>query len=228
MNLTQVSTLARAVREKEKTEKVSASRKREILSAIKRQNSRATEKTVVQMLALPIIERESVRIQKDESVRHETTFNKEQEALLEEVKSLISHTHPNPSLAQVFEYLAKHLIRTKTGKGKKNSSAKSTVTAAAAVSPASNSNESTPTSNQPSITTDPRYIPEKTKKLIRQKHPTCAYKHEGQSCGSTFQLQFDHIQSIWAGGTSEPENLQRLCSAHNRSKYREETRIRRR
>lgn len=101
LNLMQISTLARAVREKEKTTTVSAVEKREILEAIKSQNVLKSEQTIAHMLDVPVKNREIKRVQQDESVRMEITFSNEQMELFAQVKSLISHTHPNPSMVEL-------------------------------------------------------------------------------------------------------------------------------
>jgi hypothetical protein len=41
----------------------------------------------------------------------------------------------------------------------------------------------------------------------------------GKRCQSTYQLQFDHIHPVHAGGGNNQENLQLLCAIHNRLKY---------
>lgn len=43
---------------------------------------------------------------------------------------------------------------------------------------------------------------------------------DGTICGSTFQLEIDHIQPKFAGGSDEAENLRLLCRAHNQHRYR--------
>ena len=58
-----------------------------------------------------------------------------------------------------------------------------------------------------------RYISETTKKLV--------FSRDGgvcQCCGSTFELEYDHITPYSCGGSSEPSNIQLLCQSCNRSK----------
>lgn len=56
-------------------------------------------------------------------------------------------------------------------------------------------------------------IPEDVRRLVwRRDGGRC------QTCGSDELLQFDHIIPIARGGSSEPENLQLLCSICNRNK----------
>jgi 5-methylcytosine-specific restriction endonuclease McrA len=39
-----------------------------------------------------------------------------------------------------------------------------------------------------------------------------------RNCGSTVELQFDHVIPVSMGGNSEPDNLQILCGPCNRRK----------
>ncbi|WP_298341834.1 HNH endonuclease [Ferrimicrobium sp.] len=56
-------------------------------------------------------------------------------------------------------------------------------------------------------------IPEDVKQLVMVRDGAkCAY------CGSTVDIQFDHIIPISLGGSSNPENLQILCGPCNRRK----------
>jgi hypothetical protein len=61
----------------------------------------------------------------------------------------------------------------------------------------------------------------KRKKIILEKHSCCQFKNPatGRVCGSTFNLQVDHIHPKWDGGGNEPQNLRVLCRAHNRFRY---------
>jgi len=223
LNLMQVSALARAVREKEKTTHVSIKEKREIIETIKSQDLAKSEATIAKMLDIPIKTKETKRIQQDGSVRRELTFSKEQEELLEQVKSLMSHVNPNPTFPEMFEYLAKRYVKEKVGTPKpvdmnsieaKASSERldlrTQVTAKMAVTPKS-------------LSKDIRYVSASNRKQLFQKQGCCQWRKDGEICGSKFQLQTDHIQPIWADGTSEPPNLQLLCGFHNRLKYRRES-----
>lgn len=213
LNLSQLSAVARAVREKQKTASVSLEDKRELIHAIQSQDLLTSEQTIAQMLDLPVKEKEIKLFQQDESVRIELTLSKQQYALLEEVKALMSHVNPNPTVSDLFEYLAKRWIKQKTG---------------AVGSVTENKNQKTVTAKMAveknrAAASNKRYIPSAIRKQILQRSTGCQWKTEGKQCGSRFQPQIDHIQPIWAGGESTPENLQLLCAHHNRMKYRIES-----
>jgi hypothetical protein len=58
-----------------------------------------------------------------------------------------------------------------------------------------------------------RAIPKDVQQYVWQRdRGTC------QNCGSTSELQFDHVISVAYGGGSTPENLQLLCGPCNRRK----------
>ena len=62
------------------------------------------------------------------------------------------------------------------------------------------------------------------RKEVLNRDRCCQFKDPktGKICGDTRFPQVDHIQSIWAGGTNDPLNLQQLCAKHNQYKYRKE------
>jgi hypothetical protein len=76
---------------------------------------------------------------------------------------------------------------------------------------------------QRAFTRENAYVTPATKRAVFQRdHDGCQWQTDGKKCGSRFQLELDHIQPIWAGGTSEIENLRILCRAHNQLKYKKE------
>jgi 5-methylcytosine-specific restriction endonuclease McrA len=61
--------------------------------------------------------------------------------------------------------------------------------------------------------TQSRYVSESTKKIV--------YTRDGgicQCCGSSTNLEYDHIIPYSCGGSSDPSNIQLLCLPCNRSK----------
>ena len=62
------------------------------------------------------------------------------------------------------------------------------------------------------------------RKEVLNRDKYCQFKDPktGKICGNARFPQVDHIQSIWAGGTNNPLNLQQLCAKHNQYKYRKE------
>lgn len=62
------------------------------------------------------------------------------------------------------------------------------------------------------------------KKFVLRRDRCCQYEDPitKKQCGSRWNLQIDHIEPRWAGGSNELENLRLLCALHNRSRYREQ------
>jgi len=64
-------------------------------------------------------------------------------------------------------------------------------------------------------------IPRSLKRLVFQKaHSQCQYPTPRGLCGSRHQLEMDHIQPVFAGGTNDPDNLRLVCRAHNQYRYK--------
>ena len=67
----------------------------------------------------------------------------------------------------------------------------------------------------------------KTRKFVLQRDKCCQFvsPQTGKQCGSTWQLQVDHIQPRWAEGSNDPRNLRVLCGQHNRYRYQRENKF---
>ena len=72
-----------------------------------------------------------------------------------------------------------------------------------------------------------RSIAASVRREIFTKYKSCQFVNHttGQSCNSQWQLQIEHIQPIWAGGSDHIDNLSLLCSQHNRLRYRQQSGI---
>ncbi|WP_374079421.1 HNH endonuclease [Bdellovibrio bacteriovorus] len=77
------------------------------------------------------------------------------------------------------------------------------------------------------ISNQRRYIPLPVRRTVFQRDQCCQHidKNTGKKCSSRWQLQVDHVQPVWAGGRNALENLQLLCSAHNKLKYSRESNL---
>ncbi len=83
------------------------------------------------------------------------------------------------------------------------------------------------TSSEPSQGTSPsrgippsRFIPQAIRdKIFKRDGGKCAFTSPGgQRCGSTWNIQVDHIIPFALGGSNKPDNLQLLCRRHNQHK----------
>ena len=216
LNLTQVSIVAHSIRQKLKEEpgvRFTNEDKQDLLNKVKNQDTRETEKILAQELKLEIKVHEKQKIQSDESVRLEITLSKDEMETIDRVKDLISHMHPNPTWAEIINYLAREFVKRKDPLKKKTTSAAEVMTRQK-----SGVGEATPADQS-------RFISAEKRRAISHRDKSCRWKCGTEVCGSTFQLQIDHIQPVWAGGGNEVENLQALCSIHNQLKYKNESRI---
>lgn len=68
----------------------------------------------------------------------------------------------------------------------------------------------------------------KVRKEILSTKPCCHYRNPltKKICGSSFALEVEHTQPIWAEGSHHSENLTVLCSQHNKLKYRQQAQTR--
>jgi hypothetical protein len=188
-----------------------------------------TEQIVAKMLDIPIVKKAPPKIQQDGSMTGTYSFTPAQTEFYHRVELKMSHVNPNPQFEEVFEYLAKNFLSPEIKKERR--AAKKV--AISEVRPATGLESETqplrkPNSaeDEPRPYKDPAYISPQVRREIEQEQPSCRWLYpDGTMCESEFQLQIDHIKSIWAGGDSRKSNLQRLCGIHNRKKYRLEANI---
>jgi hypothetical protein len=185
------------------------------LDVIKNKTTENSQQALCAELDIKPIVKEKKRLQQDESVRLEITLNKDQMAIVQRAREVLSHTLPGATNAELFTYLAEFLIQKRDPLVKKPAKARAAKTPA---SEAEVKNTATPTR---------RKLPAATIRAVHQRDVCCQWRDRetGEICGTRFQTQADHIKPIWAGGSDELENMQILCAAHNRLKYRLEAGI---
>lgn len=81
---------------------------------------------------------------------------------------------------------------------------------------------------QPAQRRDQHKLTPRIRRFVLFRDRCCQWKNSasGEICGSTFDLEVDHIRALWAGGDDDVLNLQALCRVHNLQKYRAEAGIR--
>ena len=245
LNLSQVALVAQSIRQKQKEMpevKIKAEDKKVLLLSIKNQNFENSQKIISQTLDLEIKTFDRKVVQKDESVRMEVTFSKEQMQAFNKVKSLISHINPSASVVEVFDYLVKDYLKRKDPmqSGTKNNVKYRNVSEAemknellakpefAAMkldkSVTYKKNLAKPSisdiqssKNQASLNCRKR-VPISIKRAVwTRDQGKCQHFNPttGKTCGSPYLLEFDHLKRVRHGGDNHPSNLQLLCKAHN-------------
>ncbi len=210
INLSQISLVAQSLKQAKREAQVSgekfsatAEMKTQLLNQIKNEPIFKAQAIVAETLSLEIKSFEKKVVQRDESVRLEITFTKEEYELLQEMKSLISHKIPGATNKDI---MVEALTELKRRKDPARQVKNSRVSSAA----------------EPNLGSFAE-----VRRSVFRKDKCCQWRfNNGKLCGSTFQLQVDHIKSKWLGGENDESNLQLLCGAHNRMKYRQEIGLR--
>jgi 5-methylcytosine-specific restriction endonuclease McrA len=216
LNLSHLSLVAQGIKQKEKetSQKLSLNRRRELLDKIKSKSIETSEIIVAQELDLKIKPHEVCCRQKDESVRVEISFSKEEMTEIKRAQSLLSHQLFSPKYSELVMFLVRDTIKRKDPlqRAYRANPANQKSTPASVHTQHQNAS----TSSRPS-----RYIQTSKSTSVHERDKTCRWKDPKTQtvCDSTFQLQIDHINPLWAGGTNDFENLQLLCGVHNRLKY---------
>lgn len=252
INLSQVSMLAQAVRQKKKKvskDQVSKETKIFLLEQVKSLDLIATQKTLATHLDLEVKNNEKKTYQKDESLRVEITLTKDLQQNLERVKELISHQNPNPTMAELIQFLTTQFLdkkdplrKRKEVKHKQNDECKESDYSATVPTSCQKLKQTSMVSKQLALSVEKqtgsskanlnskskKSIPLNTKRQVFQRDHACQWitaktNQNGQiehtQCSSRFQLQIDHKKPKWLDGGNEFENLQVLCAIHNKLKY---------
>ncbi|XGC79891.1 HNH endonuclease [Bdellovibrio bacteriovorus] len=209
LNLSQLTQVQKCLREEKKSTGTNSLEKTEkILLEIEHKNTFETQKVLAGGFDHPVQLIETIKPQADESVRLEITLTPNEFSELQKAKELLSHICPHGSWSDVISTLARKFNKSKLGNE---------------VQPNGSLTSKPDRRNDVGITTIfPRnskrpYISIKTKRaLFAFANYCCQFKDKsGNSCGSTYQLQIDHVFPKALGGSDKPENLRILCRTHN-------------
>lgn len=223
LNLIQISKVQKACRAHKKTtgQAVTFSLQREILNEIKNKTADQADLTLAQKLNFKIeLETKGV-VQKDESIRLEVTFSKDEMAVIERAREILSHKTGGDLKATVLE-MAKRVIKESQPQAQKR-------TEAAKQNQFENKqnlfDESAQSyekkSEQFTATVAVKGVKPSIRKQILRSHSGCEFKdlETGKTCGSKYFAEIDHILPRYLGGGNEPKNLRVLCKNHNIYRY---------
>ncbi|MNK01199.1 hypothetical protein D3C87_189940 [compost metagenome] len=237
VNLAQVSLIQKAHRQTRREDKpdISPSQKRELISDLVGKTFEQSQVLVAKTFNLEIKEAPRVQHQANESVRFEVSLSKEQWEKMERMRTLLSNSLPSGSWDQVLEYAADKVIQQKdkvlssrrsaaifkTSRVKVNSKTRDPKKAS---SPRNGQSKVIDVDKAPATYPQRRHIPLITQRTIYKRDKSCSYKdpQTGKTCGSTWKLNIDHIQPVWAEGNNLESNLRILCASHNRDAYRKQ------
>jgi hypothetical protein len=218
LNLSQLSQVQKCIKEeKSKGLSIAPQKIAETLAALENKNTFESEQILAKEFELQIKTHDSIKPQRDESIRIEMTLSKEQFEDLRKAKDFLSHQCPNGNWSEVVTALAQKFIQSKLGKEKAPN--KGTGEEIAQGNTATEVTAKLTTTARPARSR--RYRPRLPTKMRRQVFAKAQHQCEfvnfetGTRCTSKFQLEIDHRKPLALDGGNAPENLRILCRAHN-------------
>lgn len=188
VTLTAVANLQRAIEHEERRTRrtLPLEKKAELLERIEHQSTPQVEKLLaIEFPELPT-KLESIRATGDDQNRLSLTLTEVQLEKLRRIQSLTAHADFNATIASTLEHVMDDYL-------KRHDPMKLVAT--------------------------PTQASEKQKRALvfKRDHGRCTFidPRTGRKCGSSFQLEIDHIKPKGLGGTDDIDNLRVYCRAHN-------------
>ncbi len=223
LNLGQISKLQCVQRQfkKESGMAVSLTEQRDLLQNLENKSLDETDLILSKHFNLAVTTHEKMRTQKDESVRIELTFSKEEMKLLEEAQALLSNQTGGSLKATILE-LAKKSLKTTSKKNDNGQKPPKCMKTDVASSCTTKQKPQRRTTLNATAAVKSRYIPRAIKRNIFKRDQQCQFKDSNNNkiCGSKYFLEVDHIIPKHQNGGNELENLRLLCANHNKYRYR--------
>lgn len=212
LNLTQLVKVEQSLKqEKRLGHDVPQAQVMELIEKVENKNTFETEKIIACEFNQAPATHQKIKPQSDDSVRLEVTLTTEQYELLKKAQSLMSHVVTDNNLADVIAYLAKNFIQKKEGLKAKETPTQSFRVMPEATGRKTRDHTQTKLRRKDIAASIRRHVFAKAGNCCEYTHP-----HTGKQCGSTYQLQIDHIKPLAKGGGDDIANLRLLCGVHNR------------
>lgn len=242
INLGQITLISMGVRQVEKENpgtKVSNDQKRHLVEKLANTSTAKSDNVAAQVVAqelnIKIDPVEKVRVHQDGSVTIEVHLSKEEFENLKRVRDLNTHKNHNAKLGETVAEAAKFFLEKKDPrklktkieltKSKSDFGSDSNLAMRADLNPTISSDSNLKAELPKLGAIAPKqsfrnYISVHVVRALHQRDRSCRWKDsKGHVCGSTYQLQIDHIKGLADGGTDSIENLELKCAIHNRRKF---------
>jgi 5-methylcytosine-specific restriction endonuclease McrA len=232
--------------EKKLNHPIAPAEKKAILESLTLKSTREAEQILLTHSSQPVQAQKPDHICAITPTESEMRLIADQELLdkLERVKGLIAHTHPNPTLCDLFKAMADIAIEKLEPKRPQHKAnppaplgpiepqakplpavpAKANPISGAGVDQLTKRAQPAETLNSVSMrskTTASRFIPTAIRREVYHRDQgRCQYRdpQSGRICHSQYKLQLDHTHPFALGGAHTTQNLQLLCAAHNRTR----------
>lgn len=242
LNLSQIAIVAQSVRQKEKLGvKVNLETKKELIKAVQHKRTFEVQKIAAQILDLPVVQMEKVKVQADESVRIEFSLTKAEMEILNKAKELLGHVKPGMNVMELVVLMAERVVKEKDPARTVRKMCKKVNGDESAPVPGANSDSASDLKLENSardsqmlrarLKAEYAIRPTRVRAFVRrqvfQRDQGCQWVDPASKlkCGSRHLLEVDHKVPRWAGGENDLENLELKCRAHNQWKYRVEAGI---
>ncbi len=202
VNLTSLSKAQSIVKQHEKLsgEKVSLSEKALIIESIVNKSVVEAKQALVAKFpeTASTVYQERHRIINADQIRYQLNLPNIAKHNISRAKEVLSHKFPNATDADIITYALEFLIE-------RIDPLASPVTSAAEVTLGVCAIKNKKSQKSTRL------------EVIRQAEGKCSFKdpRTGRTCGSSYQLEIDHIRPKALGGSDDPSNLRVLCRQHN-------------
>ncbi len=194
VNLSTLSKAQSIIKQQEKTsgQKVSSLEKADIIKSIENKSAVEVEQTLTERFpeTASQVYQERRRVIDQNQIRLQMNLSNETAEQIQRAKEVLSHKFPNASDADIIAYAIEFMLQ-------KIDPLKAPVKSTSAA--------------------EVKSKPQIRLSIIRKANSKCTFKDPvtGRVCGSSHQIEIDHIRPKALGGSDTPDNLRVLCRQHN-------------